>query len=283
MGVLSAAEKDEIDVVSAGIHVPGARSAAWPPAASGGRWRPIAGPVRPRPAGAHSLTRGEQAPGEQAPGEQAPGRRVAGRRVLHVREVRVSELHVSEFRAAERQADGVRTRSARGRQVRSVTVRARAVRAASVRGTVGARGADPRGDAGGHGAGVRRSDLPGGLRAAGPVTPDTGHAGQLRLTSRGRAVLAAVAIVVVTAVVTAMLCWLGAVGGAQAASSRIGPGTAHRGLAQVVVQPGQTLWSIARQAEPAADPRGVVQQIIEVNALGGATIQAGQLLWVPGG
>jgi LysM repeat protein len=80
-----------------------------------------------------------------------------------------------------------------------------------------------------------------------------------------------------------MLFWLGATGGAQAASHRAGPGAAHRGLSQVVVQPGQTLWSIARRAEPAADPRGVVQQIIEVNAMGSPTIQAGQLLWVPRG
>ncbi len=93
--------------------------------------------------------------------------------------------------------------------------------------------------------------------------------------------LAVLAVLAVTAIVTAMLFWLGAAGGAQAASHRAGPGAAHRGLSQLVVQPGQTLWSIARRAEPAADPRGVVQQIIEVNALGSAAIRAGQLLWVP--
>jgi Tfp pilus assembly protein FimV len=50
---------------------------------------------------------------------------------------------------------------------------------------------------------------------------------------------------------------------------------------QIVVRPGQTLWSIASAAEPAADPRDVVQQIMTANAMTGTTITAGQLLWVP--
>jgi hypothetical protein len=43
------------------------------------------------------------------------------------------------------------------------------------------------------------------------------------------------------------------------------------------------LWSIASAAEPGADPRVIIQQIVAANALSGATIQAGQLLWVPRG
>jgi LysM repeat protein len=54
-------------------------------------------------------------------------------------------------------------------------------------------------------------------------------------------------------------------------------------MTQIVVRPGQTLWSIAAAAEPSADPRIVIQQIIDANALGGNTIRAGQLLWVPKG
>jgi LysM repeat protein len=50
---------------------------------------------------------------------------------------------------------------------------------------------------------------------------------------------------------------------------------------QIVVRPGQTLWSIAAAAEPSADPRNVVQEIMSVNALAGPTISTGQLLWVP--
>lgn len=116
-----------------------------------------------------------------------------------------------------------------------------------------------------------------------PGKPGSRPAAGLRLTRRGRVVLAGFAIMVVTAVATAMLFWLSAAGGAQAVSHDQSAGTAHRGLSRVIVQPGQTLWSIARRAEPSADPRIVVQQIIEVNALGSPLIQPGELLWVPKG
>jgi len=51
----------------------------------------------------------------------------------------------------------------------------------------------------------------------------------------------------------------------------------------VVVHPGQTLWSIASRAEPSADPRAVMQQIIDLNALHGTSVEPGQRLWVPRG
>jgi len=50
-----------------------------------------------------------------------------------------------------------------------------------------------------------------------------------------------------------------------------------------VVQPGQTLWSIAAAADPSADPWTVVQQISDANALNGVQVETGQLLWVPRG
>jgi hypothetical protein len=115
-----------------------------------------------------------------------------------------------------------------------------------------------------------------------PVRPSTrpGPAGPVRLTRRGRVVLAGLAITV--GAVALCLLSLAAASGAQAAShgaARAG----YRGMRQVVVDPGQTLWSIASAAEPAADPRAVIQQIIEANSLAGGTIQAGQVLWVPKG
>ncbi len=176
----------------------------------------------------------------------------AAGRGLRIRQVRVSEVRVSEIRAGERRADGMRTRQVCGREVRSLTVRASEAR---------------RGQA----------------RPAGQGMPGSGRSAGLRLTRRGRVVLAGLAIVIVTAVATAMLFWLSAAGNAQAASHGQLPGTARRGLSRVVVQPGQTLWSIASRAEPSADPRIVVQQIIEVNALGSPVIQPGELLWVPRG
>ncbi len=79
------------------------------------------------------------------------------------------------------------------------------------------------------------------------------------------------------------LIWLAAAGGAAASDRGQPTRAAYQGLTQFVVQPGQTLWSIASAAEPSADPRLVIQQIIQANALSGATIHAGQMLWVPTG
>ena len=94
--------------------------------------------------------------------------------------------------------------------------------------------------------------------------------------------MVATAALALTAAVV-VLIWLAAAGGAAASDHGSPASGAYQGLTQVVVRPGQTLWSIAAAAEPSADPRVVIQQIIEANALSGATIQAGQLLWVPRG
>ena len=116
---------------------------------------------------------------------------------------------------------------------------------------------------------------------AGPVLRPT--AGPVRLTRRGRLVVGGLALAV--AALAALLLSLAASGGALAAShgaaSHGAAGTGYQGMRQVVVQPGQTLWSIAAAAEPSENLWAVVQQIINVNALSGAGIQTGQLLWVP--
>lgn len=100
----------------------------------------------------------------------------------------------------------------------------------------------------------------------------------LRLTRRGRVVVAG--LIVAAAAAIALVAGLAAPGGAQA-SNHSRPGGGHQGMHQVVVQPGQTLWSIASAAEPSADPRRVVDEIMAANAMTGAGLQSGQLLWVP--
>jgi hypothetical protein len=119
--------------------------------------------------------------------------------------------------------------------------------------------------------GAAAGSLAAGHRAA-------GRSG-VRLTRRGRLVVAWLAIGVSAAAVA--LIWLAAAGGAAASDRGLPSRAVYQGLTQVVVQPGQTLWSIASAAEPSADPRLVIQQIVQANALGGATVHAGQLLWVP--
>ncbi|MDR2983423.1 MAG: LysM peptidoglycan-binding domain-containing protein [Nocardiopsaceae bacterium] len=108
--------------------------------------------------------------------------------------------------------------------------------------------------------------------------PASGH---VRLTRRGRIVVGALAGLVAAGL--AALIWLAVAGQAEAA----GPGALSRGsgsghtMLRVVVHPGETLWSIAVRTDPTADPRDIVQQIIDDNALRGPSIQAGQVLWVP--
>jgi LysM domain len=108
-----------------------------------------------------------------------------------------------------------------------------------------------------------------------PVSP---AAGPLRLTRRGRAVVAAAAALLMTVLTFA------ASGTAQATNRLPSPGSpGNQNLAQVVVGPGESLWSVAESADPDQDTRLVIQQIVELNALTGYVIVAGQHLWVPRG
>jgi nucleoid-associated protein YgaU len=60
---------------------------------------------------------------------------------------------------------------------------------------------------------------------------------------------------------------------------------AHGGSAvqdsTVVVQPGDTLWSIAAQRYPTDDVRGRVDEIERANGLQGPVIEAGEILKLP--
>ena len=117
------------------------------------------------------------------------------------------------------------------------------------------------------------------VRAQRPVRPQRGGSAgaatsrpaPVRLTRRGRVLLglvtAAVAIVALAAT------------GPQADAADVasgGPATAS-----VVVQPGDTVWSIARSLDPTADPRGLVDRIRDLNALADGVVVAGQALIVP--
>src|SRR5580700_7308533 len=97
----------------------------------------------------------------------------------------------------------------------------------------------------------------------------------LRLTRRGRIVVAVAAALVLAALSLVIAS------AAQATNHPVSSGAAQQGLAQVTVHPGQSLWSVAESADPAADTRVVIQQIIELNGLTGNVVFAGQRLWVP--
>lgn len=98
-----------------------------------------------------------------------------------------------------------------------------------------------------------------------------------KLTKRGRVV-----IVLALAMVLLAAFSLGRVS-SQAATSAGSDGaataaTAHR---TVVVQPGDTLWSIAKKAAPRADVRVTVQRIEDLNALRAGQVVAGQEITLP--
>ena len=99
----------------------------------------------------------------------------------------------------------------------------------------------------------------------------------LRLTRRGRVVVA-----IATALVLAALSLVIATS-AQATNHPVPAPRTQQSLTQVSVRPGQSLWSVAEAADPGADTRVVIQQIIELNALTGNVVFAGQRLWVPRG
>jgi hypothetical protein len=99
----------------------------------------------------------------------------------------------------------------------------------------------------------------------------------LRLTRRGRVVVAIAAALLVT-VISLLVA-----GVAQATNHGPAPRAARQNLVQVVVHPGQSLWSVAESADPGQDTRAVIQQIIDLNSLNGDTVTAGQQLWVPRG
>jgi LysM domain len=100
----------------------------------------------------------------------------------------------------------------------------------------------------------------------------------LRLTRRGRLV---VTVLLVAAFSAAVLLLTALVSGRAQATNHGEPRAGYQGMHKIVVRPGQTMWSIAAAAEPTADPRSVVQEIMSANALDGPGITAGQLLWVP--
>ena len=109
-----------------------------------------------------------------------------------------------------------------------------------------------------------------------PVAPDAGDRGAtpVRLTRRGRRAVAGLVLVGGFGLATL-------VGPAVLGGPSEGPGLALVGESSVVVQPGDTLWSIASDLAPDEDPRGVVDALQDANDLDGAELVPGQVLLVP--
>jgi hypothetical protein len=96
---------------------------------------------------------------------------------------------------------------------------------------------------------------------------------RLRLTPRGRRVLLTLAA---TPLVIAALFFALNGGGATATLS----GSTQE-FTYVTVEAGQSLWQLAEQLAPNADPREVIARIVQLNQLESSDVGAGQELAIP--
>ena len=97
-----------------------------------------------------------------------------------------------------------------------------------------------------------------------------GEIGRMRLTRRGRVVARVLATVLVVVLFLLVAPGLARGDGPDRPAPRV----------TYVVEPGDTLWSIARRVAPGEDPRPVVDRLIEANDVRGG-LQAGRELSIP--
>lgn len=96
---------------------------------------------------------------------------------------------------------------------------------------------------------------------------------KLRLTLRGQAVIVAF-IAIVLAIVVSFFTF-----GATGANATLQTGA--NDFTYVSVEAGQTLWELASELDPTADPRDVIAEIVSLNALTSSSVEAGQRIALP--
>jgi len=104
-----------------------------------------------------------------------------------------------------------------------------------------------------------------------PATPV-----RLTLTSRGRSVVMVSALILATSTFAATFS---AFNGAAASTTAVT--AAPIAAEEIIVQPGESYWSIARAIAPGRSTQDVIDQIHELNPFAGATLQAGTKILVP--
>lgn len=106
------------------------------------------------------------------------------------------------------------------------------------------------------------------------ITMQAGSPTRLRLTRRGRRVLAGLCALPLAGALS-----LAAISGGDALASRVA--TSEASFASVTVLPGDSLWSLAQRVAPSVDPRDAIDAIARLNALDSSTVRAGQVLSIP--
>ena len=99
---------------------------------------------------------------------------------------------------------------------------------------------------------------------------------RLTLTNRGRSVVMVSALILAT---SAFAATFSAFNGAAASTTSVSD--APIAAEEIIVQPGESYWSIARAIAPGISTQDVIDQIHELNPFAGATLQAGTKILVP--
>ena len=97
----------------------------------------------------------------------------------------------------------------------------------------------------------------------------------IKLTRRGRLVLSTVSFGAMLAISLVSLF------GIATASAKASNEASNSSTTQIVVAPGETLWTIAARVNPEIDPRAVIEDIKALNVINGSEVYAGQVLLVP--
>jgi LysM repeat protein len=97
----------------------------------------------------------------------------------------------------------------------------------------------------------------------------------IKLTRRGRMLVSTVSFAAMLAISLVSLF------GIATASAKASNESSNSTTTQIVVAPGETLWTIAARVNPEIDPRAVIDQIMDLNVINGSNVYAGQVLLVP--
>jgi multidrug efflux pump subunit AcrA (membrane-fusion protein) len=97
----------------------------------------------------------------------------------------------------------------------------------------------------------------------------------IKLTRRGRMLVSTLSFAAMLAISLVSLF------GIATESAKASNEASNSTTTQIVVAPGETLWTIAARVNPEIDPRAVIEDIKALNVIEGSEVYAGQVLLVP--